>query len=55
MAETKRGIKFVRVPEYTRADGVKVRTHDRSTPHTSRGAAPKATQPRSTRRSRRAS
>jgi len=37
MAETKKGHKLVRVPGYTKADGTKVRTHDRSTPKTSRG------------------
>lgn len=39
MAETAKGKKFVRVHEYTRADGTKVPTHDRSTPDTSKGAA----------------
>jgi hypothetical protein len=39
MAETKKGTKFVRVPGYTKADGTKVRTHDRSTPSTSSGKA----------------
>jgi len=38
MAETAKGNKLVRVPGYTRRDGTKVHTHDRSTPVTSRGA-----------------
>jgi hypothetical protein len=39
MAETKKGTKFLRVPGYTKADGTKVRSHDRSTPCTSTGKA----------------
>jgi hypothetical protein len=39
MAETKKGTKFLRVPGYTKADGTKVRAHDRSTPNTSTGKA----------------
>lgn len=39
MAETAKGKKFVRVQGYTRGDGTKVPTHDRSTPDTSRGPA----------------
>jgi hypothetical protein len=38
MAETAEGNKIVRVKGYTRADGTKVATHDRSTPDTSSGA-----------------
>lgn len=38
MAETAKGNKIVRVKGYTRGDGTKVPTHDRSTPHTSSGA-----------------
>jgi hypothetical protein len=38
MAETQKGHKLVRVPGYTKRDGTKVRTHDRSTPVTSSGA-----------------
>lgn len=41
MAETAKGNKFVRVPGYTRADGTKVKPHDRSTPRDAKGAAPK--------------
>jgi hypothetical protein len=41
MAETSDGKKFVRVHEYTRRNGTKVETHDRSTPRTSRGAQPR--------------
>jgi hypothetical protein len=39
MAETKKGTKFLRVPGYTKADGTRVRAHDRSTPSTSTGKA----------------
>ena len=39
MAETAKGNKIVKVPSYTKADGTKVRAHDRSTPDTSRGPA----------------
>ncbi|GEM_PF-3208227 len=49
MAETRKGTKFVRVKGYTRADGTKVPTHDRSTPRTSKGAEKRGTS-RSTRR-----
>ena len=38
MAETARGKKFIRIQGYTRADGTKVPTHDRSTPKTAHGA-----------------
>jgi hypothetical protein len=38
MAETGRGKKFVKVPAYVKADGTHVPAHDRSTPHTSKGA-----------------
>jgi hypothetical protein len=37
VAETARGKKFIRIQGYTRADGTKVPTHDRSTPSTSSG------------------
>ncbi len=37
MAETAKGKKFIRIQGYTRADGTKVPTHDRSTPSTSQG------------------
>ena len=37
MAETEKGKKFIRVMQYTRGDGTKVRSHDRSTPHDSKG------------------
>jgi hypothetical protein len=37
VAETAKGKKFIRIQGYTRADGTKVPTHDRSTPGTSRG------------------
>jgi hypothetical protein len=40
VAETAKGKKFIRIQGYTRADGTKVPTHDRSTPKTSSG--PKA-------------
>jgi hypothetical protein len=40
VAETAKGKKFIRIQGYTRADGTKVPTHDRSTPGTSSG--PKA-------------
>ncbi|MHB1849270.1 MAG: hypothetical protein ACYCSX_10055 [Acidimicrobiales bacterium] len=54
MAETAKGNKIVRVKGYIRGDGTKVPTHDRSTPDTSKGAAPKrATQRRTPRRSSR--
>ena len=39
MAETQKGKKFVVVPAYKKADGTKVRQHDRSTPRTARGAS----------------
>lgn len=38
MAETSKGTKWVRVGGYKRANGTRVRPHDRSTPRTSRGA-----------------
>jgi len=38
MAETAKGKKFIRIQGYTRADGTKVPTHDRSTPTTAHGA-----------------
>lgn len=41
MAETKKGKKFDRIAGYTKADGTKVRAHDRSNPRTNKGAAPK--------------
>ena len=37
MAETAKGKKFIRIQGYTRADGTKVPTHDRSTPKTAHG------------------
>jgi hypothetical protein len=37
MAETKKGKKFDRIAAYTRADGTKVKAHDRSNPRTSKG------------------
>jgi len=40
MAETEKGKKWVPVPGYTKADGTKVRPHDRSTPDTSKGKTP---------------
>jgi hypothetical protein len=49
VAETAKGNKIVRVKGYTRADGTKVATHDRSTPDTSSGPKPPTTK-RSTRR-----
>lgn len=52
MAETRKGTKFVRVPGYTKADGTRVKAHDRSTPKTSRGAVPRRT--RTSTRGRRA-
>ena len=39
MAETASGKKIVWVRGYTRADGTKVPTHERSTPDASKGAA----------------
>jgi hypothetical protein len=45
MAETSKGHKFVRVPGYTKRDGTKVRAHDRSTPTTAHGKAPKRRKP----------
>jgi hypothetical protein len=48
MAETAKGNKIVRIKGFNRADGSKVRTHDRSTPRTSRG--PKRQTNRSTTR-----
>lgn len=52
MAETAKGKKIVRAKGYTRGDGTNVPTHDRSTPDTSKGAAPKrATQRKTPRRS----
>ena len=53
MAETAKGKKFVRVHEYTRGDGTKVPTHDRSTPDTSKGAAKRPAPRRTPRRSSR--
>jgi hypothetical protein len=41
MAETRKGTKFIRVAGYSKADGTRVRAHDRSTPVTSHGAARK--------------
>jgi hypothetical protein len=46
MAETRKGTKFVKVPGYTKADGTKVRAHDRSTPLTSTGKAKGGTKKR---------
>jgi hypothetical protein len=43
VAETAKGNKIVRVKGYTRADGRKVATHDRSTPDTSSGAKRRTT------------
>ena len=54
MAETAKGHKLVRVKGYTRADGTKVPTHDRSTPDTSSGRKPSAAR-RRTRGTRRKS
>lgn len=47
MAETAKGKKFIRIQGYTRADGTRVPTHDRSTPGTSSG--PKHAQRKRTR------
>jgi len=52
MAETAKGHKIVRIKGYTRSDGTKVPTHDRSTPHTSSGPKRQTTR-KSTRRSSR--
>jgi len=41
MAEKADGGKWTRVEGYTRADGTKVRPHDRSNPNTSKGKKPK--------------
>jgi hypothetical protein len=43
MAETRKGHKIVHVDGYTRQDGTKVPSHDRSTPDTSTGAKPPVT------------
>lgn len=53
MAETGKGKKVVYVHPYTRADGSKVPAHERSTPHTSRGAKPRPGTRKTTRRSSR--
>ena len=51
MAETAKGKKIVWVHGYTRADGTKVPTHERSTPDTSKGAAKRPAPRRSPRTS----
>ncbi len=53
MAETEKGKKIVYVHLYKRADGTRVPAHERSTPHTSKGAAPRPTTRRTSRRSSR--
>ena len=37
MAKTAKGSKFLRIGEYTRSNGDKVKSHCRSTPKTSKG------------------
>jgi hypothetical protein len=51
MAETAKGKKIVWVRGYTRADGTKVPTHERSTPETSKGPAKHPTPRRTPRKS----
>ena len=53
MAETEKGKKIVYVHPYKRADGTRVPAHERSTPHTSKGAGARPTVQRTSRRSSR--
>jgi hypothetical protein len=53
MAETEKGKKIVYVHPYKRADGTRVPAHKRSTPDTSKGAAPRPTTQRTRRRASR--